>query len=519
MSVAAAGRSDPAEHSGAGGTRSGARRWLSGRLKRMPRGLVFILVVAALQSLAWNLALPAFQGPDEDAHFAYVQHLAETGNVPSPSVGEAPISSQEHDALTYLNLFPLRGVLLARPAWSPADLAYWHRIEATLPPGSRANGSGPNAVGQNPPLYYALMAIPYLIFSGLPLLKLIFVLRLFNALLYLTTIVLTWIIAGDLFGKVRWKQVLAAGAVALEPQLAFMSAIINADNLLIALTTAFLLSALRVVMRGPELRRVLLMSVLCAAASLTHGRGLVTVPVLAVVLVIAWIRHRPRLRQALAQLATSCGTLAVAALLYLQFGTAAGSGVAYGGQVTSLNSGKFSIGQFVSLVYDFYFARVPLLDSLVHSRFGPAYGYKQVFIETFYGSFGWLEIKLKPHVYDLLEAVSAVGIAALCLASVVRRRALRRSWPAVAVMLTLLVVTLGFLHYVSYRSLLSDGGVEPLIVGRYLLPIVPLFGLAIAFTVGSLPRRLGPPIAGAILGCGVLLLLTSIGITMTRFYA
>ena len=49
---------------------------------------------------------------------------------------------------------------------------------------------------------------------------------------------------------------LAAGVVVLEPQLTFMSAVINADNLLIALTTAFLLSALLVVTRGPSMARV-----------------------------------------------------------------------------------------------------------------------------------------------------------------------------------------------------------------------------------------------------------------------
>lgn len=483
---------------------------------RPPVALMLILGVAILQSLAWNLALPAFQGADEDAHFAYIQHLAETGELPTSTGGQAPTSTQEKDALDVLNLFSLRGVAAARPAWTPADLAFWRHIERSLPPAAKANGSGPNAVGQNPPLYYAVMSVPYLIFSTLPLLKLVFVLRLFNALFYLLTIVLTWTIAGDLFGGVRWKQLLAAGVVALEPQFAFMSAVINADNLLIALVTAFLLAALRTVMRGPTPSRVLSMSVLSAAASLTQGRGLVTVPVLIVALGIAWARHRPGLLRGGAQLLESGITLGLAALLYLRFGTAGGSGVAYGGQVSELNGSKgFSVTQFLAVTWNFYFAKLGLL----HSRFGPAYGYRQVFIETFYGSFGWLEAKFKPRVYDALQVASALGILALCATCVVRRRVLRQSWPAVALMLTLLVVSLGFLHYVSYKSLLSTHGVEPLIVGRYLLPIISLFGLAIAFTIGSLPRRIGAPAAGVILGAGVVLQLAGIAITATRFYA
>ena len=86
-------------------------------------------------------------------------------------------------------------------------------------------------------------------------------------------------------------------------------------------------------------------------------------------------------------------------------------------------------------------------------------------------------------------------------------------------MLTLLATNLLFLHYVSYRALLSDNGADPLIVGRYLLPMVSLFGLAIAFTLGSLPKRLGPPMAALVLALGVLLSIGGIGITVVRFYA
>lgn len=489
----------------------GPRRWSA----RMPRALLLILIAAALQSLAWNLALPAFQGPDEDAHFAYVQRLAETGKLPTVSGGQAPVSLQEHDALTYLNLFPLRGVFAARPAWSAADLALWRQLERTLPAGGKADGSGPNAVGNDPPLYYALMAVPYLIFSGLPLLKLIFVLRLFNAILYLTTIVLTWTIAGDLFGKVRWKQMLAAGAVALEPQLAFMSAVINADSLLIALTTAFLLAALRVAMRGPTPGRVLTMSLLAAASCLTHGRGLVTLPVLAIALVCGWAKHRPQPREAAAQGALCAGTLSAAAALYFLFGTPTGASNAYGGQVTQLNGrGSFGVVGFVEYLWRFYLPGLPGMGA----RLGPAFGFKQVFIETFYGAFGWLEVKFKPHIYDVLELASVAGLICLAAICVLRRKVLRAAWPQVSVLAGLLVVTVGFLHYVSYRTLVGDDGGDPLIVGRYLLPIVSLFGLAIAFTIGSLPRRLGPYAAAVVLAAGLLLCMTGIGITAVRFY-
>jgi hypothetical protein len=115
--------------------------------------------------------------------------------------------------------------------------------------------------------------------------------------------------------------------------------------------------------------------------------------------------------------------------------------------------------------------------------------------------------------------LSALGLVGLYTAVVVRWRQLRRSWPVTVVMLALLLGTIALLHYVSYRALLENGGRQPLIVGRYLLPMIPLFGLAIAFTAGALPRRWGALMGAAILAVGVLLSLTAMGLTMARYYA
>jgi 4-amino-4-deoxy-L-arabinose transferase-like glycosyltransferase len=323
-------------------------------------------------------------------------------------------------------------------------------------------------------------------------------------------------LAGEVLGHVGWKQTLAAGVVTLQPQLGFMSAVINPDNMLVALTTAVLLAAVRLVKLGPSLGRVLAVSLLTAAAVLTHGRGLVTVPVLLTALLASPIKHRVALRVALARGAAAVGTVGAAALAYVAFGRASGSSGLYGGQTSELNTGRgFNLGQFLSSTYQFY---LPKLTEL-HRRIGPAYGYRQVFIDTFYGAFGSLEVAFKSRVYDALQVLSAIGLLGLYTAIVMRWRRFWRSWPVVLVLLALLITNLVFLHYVSYSSLLATGGSEPLIVGRYLLPMVSLFGVGIAFTVGALPRRLGPPVGAMILATGVLLSMAGVGLTLVRFYA
>jgi len=487
-------------------------------LRGFPIPLALIVLAAALQSLAWNLAVPPFQGPDETEHFAYIQYLAETGNMPNPVSGGATVSSEVETTLKELNLAPLVGNLTARPAWTTADLALWRSVDRRLPPGSRANGSGPNHVAQNPPLYYALMAAAYRAVDGMSLLTRVFVLRLLNGMCFLATIALTWLLAGELFGRVRWKQTLAAGVVAVQPQLAFMSSVINPDNLLVTLTTGFLLAAVRLVKHGPSLSRVLTTSGLSAAAIITHGRGLVTVPVLCAALALSYVRHRPALTDMFVRTAAALATVVVPFAVYLAFGRSTGSSGSsslYGGQVSQLNTGSFRVGQFLSQIYQFYFPRILSMPAMI----GPPYGYRQVFIETFYGTFGSLEVRFAPQIYDTLQWLSGLGLAAFLTACIVRWRTLKRAWPTVVVMLSLLFTTMFFLHYVSYRALIADAGSDPLIVGRYLLPMISLFAAAITFTVGSLPQRIGAPIGALILATEILLALAGIGMTAARFYA
>ncbi|MCW3028754.1 MAG: hypothetical protein JWN81_1965, partial [Solirubrobacterales bacterium] len=254
-------------------TLAGAARRLASRVRSVPAPLGLLLVAGTLLSIAWDISLPAFQGPDEAGHFAYVQHLAETGSIPRTAGGGKPESTEAQAALTWLNLRALTGDLRAAPGWSSADLRLWRKVESALPPGSRSDGAGPNPLAKNPPLYYAVMSVPYRLLVWLPLLKRLFLLRLANALFYLATIALVWMLAGEVLGHVGWKQTLAAGVVTLQPQLGFMSAVINPDNMLVALTTAVLLAAVRLVKLGPSLGRVLAVSLLTAAAVLTHGRG------------------------------------------------------------------------------------------------------------------------------------------------------------------------------------------------------------------------------------------------------
>ena len=240
--------------------------------------------------------LPPFQGPDEMAHFAYVQHLAETGEAPEQTGGSgANVSREQAEAIRWENLHALVGVLGMRPGWTEAEERRWRDVEASLSDEASANGDGPNAVGQNPPLYYALETIPYHLAPGGSFFNRYYMTRLGSAAIYVAAVAFMWLIASELF-RPLWARTLATAIVALQPKLAMLGAVVNADILLVLAWTAFIYAGLRIIRRGPTARRLAGAGAAAAASVLTHGRGLAILGALLVLLVIAYLRWRPERR-------------------------------------------------------------------------------------------------------------------------------------------------------------------------------------------------------------------------------
>lgn len=483
------------------------------RVRSVPRPLALVLAAATLLACAWALVLPPFQGPDESEHFAYVQHLAETGGAPSSTSysGAGSHSTEEAFALDRLGLRALMAAPEARPLWNAADQGRWRAFERQVTPAQRGDGEGLNPIAKNPPLYYAYEAVAYRASPGGSLYDRLLATRLASALLFVLTVAFAWLAAAELTARI-WVRTLTAAVVALQPQLTSMAGIVNADMLLVAIWSAFTALAVRTLVRGPTARRVLCLSVLAAASSLTHGRGLALLPALALVLALAYWHHRPPLRAALRWSGAGALVLLVGLAAFRVF-TAAGGGTLYGNQADYINQGGFSVPQFLSLVWQFYLPKPPFLASAL----GPDYGFRQMYVETFFGSFGWLEVRFPARVYDALHAAALLGLAGLVAAAFARRAELRAVRHVVLGLIAICVSMIALLHLVSYLALL--GGPDPLIVGRYLLPLIVPFALAVAFVATSLPRRAGPVFAALVLAVGLVLQLSGLLLTVERFYA
>src|ERR687895_1459530 len=96
----------------------------------VPAPLVWLLLAVALAGVAWVFVVPPWQVPDEDAHFAYVQTIAELGRRPADDGRPAlePQKSSEQDLAERMSGF-LRSYqrLEAHPEWSAEVEDGWRR--------------------------------------------------------------------------------------------------------------------------------------------------------------------------------------------------------------------------------------------------------------------------------------------------------------------------------------------------------------------------------------------------------
>jgi Dolichyl-phosphate-mannose-protein mannosyltransferase len=464
------------------------------------------VVLAVLAAVGWICALPPVQGPDEDSHIAYAQRVAETRSIPWSEVAPPgpdpglPYSTELAYALTFGSVTPSWGNPFSRPARTDADVRVWQSHDETLGPEAGADGGFTPAM-RNPPLYYVYEAIPYAIASGGSIFDRIFVMRLANLPALVAVVVFTWLLAGELFGRRRVPQTLATAAVAIQPQLLHMTAVVNPDVFLAALWTAALYVMTTIVKRGPTRGRFAWLVALAAASCLTQPRGLaILAPAVAVVGLAAWRQGLLGAGWARRVAITAIALAVAAALMTLTYYAVAGD----------LTGSR--VRQFGSYIWQFYLPRLPFMDLSI----SPGYGIGELF-DRFFGGFGMLEATFPRDALRALKVVALVVALLAAAGAVARRHDLRRRYEVVIVYGAAVLGYLAVLHAVAFRTLLTSS--DPVITGRYLLPLVSFYGVAIALAVAWVPRRWAPIAAGSAVSCLVLLQLGAMGVLFTRFYA
>jgi 4-amino-4-deoxy-L-arabinose transferase-like glycosyltransferase len=474
--------------------------------------LTALLGAVLIVGVTWAVFLPPWQSPDENSHFAYVQTLAENHRLPRST---GPIFSTEQEfAADRSNADQTAAQRAVKPEWSKAAYERWRAEASRQGESARDDGGGPVPSRSNPPLYYAYEVPAYWAESGGDIFDRLYLMRLWSVALLLVAAAATWFLAGELFGNKPQLRLVAAGVVGLQPMETFISASVNPDAMLFATWAVALWLGVRILKRGLTLRSGIAFFGVIAAAILVKATSYALLPGALLVLLVGASRLRP-----LATIRTSTILSATLLAFVIPVGTwLTAAHYAKRPAVNQVGSSATSgaavnVRGFASYVWQYYhLPRLPF-----QMKFAPFPGLtpRQFWIDSAWGSFGWLEVNFPLWVYRLLFALSALTFL-LAAAGLALRRIAIDLWVLIFFAGVAGALVVG-LHWVAYRSFVETSA--PFLQGRYLLPLLPLCGIAVAAALELFPRKWRGISAGLVLGAFFALQLFSLGLIVERFYA
>ena len=478
------------------------RRTLGG----VPQAAWICAGIACLNAASWSIITPPFQAPDEPAHFAYVQQLAETGTLPAAT--EA-ISSEEDVALEDLNHESImyNTVYGVNPS-TTAQL----RLEDDLSQPLSRRGGGAGVAASEPPLYYALQVIPYTVAAGSSLLDRLALMRLLSVLMAGLTALFAFAFISESLPRAPWAWTVGGLGVALFPLLGFMSGIVNPDSMLCAVSTALFYFLARAFRRKLTPLLAVAIGAVTALGFLTKLNfiGLLPGVILAFAILIRRAgRDDGRSTWRLAALAFAGGCPAYLYILFCVLSRRAVLGPASASATGHLSS----VPAELAYIWQFYLPRLPGM-----ARDFPGISpTREIWFYRLVGQYGWLDTSFPTWVANA-ALVPAGLIAALCAWGVARTRGSVRS--RLAELVVYVVLAVGLLMLVgadSYLSFPARAGAYSEM--RYLLPMTALFGAVLALAARGAGRYWGPSV-------GVLIVVLILGhdifsqlLTISRYYA
>jgi 4-amino-4-deoxy-L-arabinose transferase-like glycosyltransferase len=479
---------------------------LIGRLARIPFTAWVCAAVACLNASCWSIISPPFEVPDEPAHFAYVETLAETGSLPTSDHEE--FADAEEAALAGLHF----DTVFARPAdGTISTQAEQSQLEYDLArPFPRAGIGDAGVATSQPPLYYALEAIPYRLASSGTVLDRLAAMRLLSALMGGVTALFVFLFIREALPGASWAWTVGGLSVALAPLLGMISGAVNPDALCFAISAALFYAFSRGFRRGltPKLAGAIGTIIVLGYLTKFNFLGLIPGAVLGLLALSVYAARQSR-RTACRSFALATVIVVAPALLIalmrggsLQFGIVAGAIGDLGGRGSLLAE--------IEYIWQFYLPRLPGTSADFHGVLTT----RVLWFNGLVGLYGWLDTTFPNWVYN--AALAPACLIGLLLASALfkYRRALRDRLVEAFVYLAMGLGVLTIVGASDYMSGVHGEFKEP----RYLLPMLALWGASLALAARGAGRRWGP-VAGVLI---VLLFLAhdifSQLLVISRFY-
>jgi len=458
-------------------------------VRAVPAAAWVCAAVALLNAACWSLITPPLQGIDEPDHVAYVQELAETGQLPSAGASNE-LSQEESVVYEDLHQGPMRFNPQFPAMSSDAEQRQLDRdLAARSPPVGAVNAG---TAASEPPLYYALETIPYVLGSSGNLLDRVQLMRLLSGLIAAVAVLLTFLFVRETLPGTPWAWTAGALAVALMPALGFVAGAVNPEVLLVAVSAALFYLLARAFRRGLTRHGALAIGGLAAVGFLAKLNFVGLAPGVLMGLSMLALRAPRASRRSAVRAAAAAVLLACAPVALYVCANAVTGGPALGAAAAALQLVKGPIPSEVSYIWQFYLPRLPGM----WSYFPGILTTRELWFDGLIGRFGWDDVFFPAWAYSVALAPAA-AIACLGVRALVLERELLR--PRVLEIATYAVMAAGLLLLVGANSFISQhtGAGGPYWQPRYLLPLLPLFAAGMALAARG-AGRWGPP-AGVVI--------------------
>jgi 4-amino-4-deoxy-L-arabinose transferase-like glycosyltransferase len=493
------------------------RRWWAA-WGRIPRAGRICFAIAFLNAAIWSVVVPPFQVPDEISHFGYAQYLAETGE-PPPQGSGSQYSPQEQVALDRLYFggvvgYPqMRGILTADEERALGAALGRHP--------SPVGGGGASSATNQPPLYYALEAVPYWISPSHDILARLVLMRLLSALLSAGTVLVVYLFLRELFPRTPWASTVGALMVAFQPMFNFIAAGVQGDNLLYLTSALSFLLLLRAYRRGLTRRRAVAIGATVAAGSLAKLTFVALLPGIGLaILLIVWRELPEGRRRATQMLALTVAVAVVPVALYAVLnvtvwhrGSAAAGGLTIATARGVPGGGSITLRETIDYIWQAYLPRLPFMH---HRFFSGGYPLWNVWLNGSIGRFGWLDYGFPSWVYTFGRYLLFVFVALAVIGVYRLRDRIRQVLPLFACFAVTVLGLLASIGYAGVRYWLTTG--FRFEQARYLFPLLALygvFGVLIAFGAG---RRWAPAVGAALVLLAMAHGLFAEMLTISRYY-